>query len=463
MVFLISLSLLSLLSSASALSPLHVPLSRRDNFNKDLAHYMAVTDHIRARYGYPLYANSSHAPSVKRASVANIPVVNQGHDATYFASLNIGTPPQTLNLVLDTGSSDLWVADDTCTNCDRTTPFFQSRQSSTAELLSGPGSRVQLSYGSGQVSGTVARDTVSMSGFTLQKQVFLSVDDVSRNFLQGSVSGILGLAFTSLARTEATPFWLALINNGQLEAQEMSFWLRRLLNDVNANDEAPGGAFTLGGTNSSLFVGDVEFLNILGNPNTFWLLTLSQVTVQGNHIPISQGSSAIAAIDTGTTLIGGPSADVKAIYDAIPNSQPLENSGGLYAFPCDSQVAVSLSFGGKLWAINPQDMIVAQVPQTKSCVGGIFDLAMGTSIEAGSGNPSWVVGDTLLKNVYSVFRANPPSVGFAQLSESAGGSVTTASNSSSTFVPSNSGGLPRSDGKAMLVTLFTALFITCLI
>jgi len=35
-----------------------------------------------------------------------------------------------------------------------------------------------------------------------------------------------------------------------------------------------------------------------------------------------------------------------------------------------------------------------------------------TNPEAG-----WTIGDLFLKNVYAVFRSNPPSVGFAQLSD----------------------------------------------
>ena len=90
------------------------------------------------------------------------------------------------------------------------------------------------------------------------------------------MSGILGLAFTSLAHTGATPLWLALINDGQLSSPEISFYLRRLVDDSNVPFEAPGGAFTLGGTNSSLYTGNIEFTNILGDPNTFWLLSVSR-------------------------------------------------------------------------------------------------------------------------------------------------------------------------------------------
>ena len=30
------------------------------------------------------------------------------------------------------------------------------------------------------------------------------------------------------------------------------------------------------------------------------------------------------------------------------------------------------------------------------CLGGIFDLGLGSNIGSGGGNPSWVVGDTFL-------------------------------------------------------------------
>lgn len=52
------------------------------------------------------------------------------------------------------------------------------------------------------------------------------------------------------------------------------------------------------------------------------------------------------------------------------------------------------------------------------CVGSIFVYSGSSS------GPGWIVGDTFLKNVYSVFRANPPSVGFAALAAGVQSSVT---------------------------------------
>jgi cathepsin D len=268
-----------------------------------------------------------------------------------------------------------------------------------------------------------------MGGFTMNNQTMLAVSQVSSQLLDGSVSGIMGLAFQSIASTQAKPFWQALSDSNQLTTQEMSFWLTRFGNDPTATPEEPGGVFTLGGTNSSLFTGDIEFLDLTtgtGGPS-FWLLTVSGVSVQGKAISITTGDAAVAAIDTGTTLLGGPSADVQAIYAAIPGSQEQPDQqgrpSGMFSVPCTSNVSVSMSFGGKSWPINSADIIVPL--QTTGgtptqCIGGIFDLSQGSNVQSGNGNPGWIVGDTFLKNVYSVFRANPPSVGFAQLSSAAG-------------------------------------------
>lgn len=55
------------------------------------------------------------------------------------------------------------------------------------------------------------------------------------------------------------------------------------------------------------------------------------------------------------------------------------------------------------------------------CLGGIFVLSEGSSVPSDSSSLTWVVGDTFLKNVYSVFRQTPAAVGFAALSTNAGG------------------------------------------
>jgi cathepsin D len=318
-----------------------------------------------------------------------------------------------------------------------------------------------------------------MGGFTIPSQIFLTVDQVSSGVVNGSVSGIMGLAFETIASTQATPFWQALANGNQLSSPEMGFWLTRA-NPTSTQEDIPGGVLTLGGTNSSLFTGDIDFQDMPVTTPTFWLQSLSAVTVGGKSIQITTGTSAISAIDTGTTLLGGPTTDVAAIWAAVPGSGVSEAMQGFYNFPCTTQVTVTLSFGGKAWSINPEDMNFGQEsPGSSLCLGAIFDLSQGTSIQSGSGNPNWVVGDTFLKNVYSVYRASPPSVGFAQLSTLAGAgspSSTTGSNSSSSSgttggssstttrgtASSNDASVMKASSFVMLASLLSTLIVSFL-
>jgi cathepsin D len=136
--------------------------------------------------------------------------------------------------------------------------------------------------------------------------------------------------------------------------------------------------------------------------------------VGGNNVNI--GPLNTAAIDTGTTLIGAPTAAVNAIWRAVPNSAALSgNMTGFFSFrpyslhqlhivkligltpyvACNTQLTIALSFGGPSWPISMADLNLGTV-SAGQCLGGIFDLGAGTNVKPQPGEPSWIVGDTFL-------------------------------------------------------------------
>ena len=62
---------------------------------------------------------------------------------------------------------------------------------------------------------------------------------------------------------------------------------------------------------------------------------------------------ATGILDSGTTLMAGPADGVSAFYAAIPGSQEIDTENGIWGIPCDTQVAVSVSWGGQTWSIDP--------------------------------------------------------------------------------------------------------------
>lgn len=66
-----------------------------------------------------------------------------------------------------------------------------------------------------------------MAGFYVSAQTFALGDAVSRGLLNNPISGLLGLAWGSIATSGATPFWQALVEGGAWDEPVMAFQLTR--------------------------------------------------------------------------------------------------------------------------------------------------------------------------------------------------------------------------------------------
>lgn len=162
---------------------------------------------------------------------------------SYFGSLAIGTPPTTYNVILDTGSayvsfqkifgrlflkipvtSDLWVADSSCSSGCESVPTFNPSSSSSFQNET---KAFTITYGSGQAAGSLGSDIVQMAGFSVKNQVFAVCNQVSSGLLTSPVSGLLGLAFQTIAASKAEPLWQTLVSSGAWDSPLMAFQLTR--------------------------------------------------------------------------------------------------------------------------------------------------------------------------------------------------------------------------------------------
>ncbi|KZT72002.1 acid protease [Daedalea quercina L-15889] len=368
---------------------------------------------LEAKYGI------GHAKNRKRASGQNL-ITNEDADSSYFGSLAIGTPAVSFDIILDTGSSDLWVASSETTGASTNIPSgiatFDSASSSTFKSLN---QSFSITYDSGEAQGTLAEDTVQMAGFAVSSQVFATVSEVSSNVLSAPVSGLMGLAWQAIASSGATPFWQALAaSNTTLTDGLFAVQLTRYNNDSKVTALEPGGTFTLGAVNQSLYTGEIDYQDIPTGEVGYWIQQITGLTVNGDAVSVGTGSDAYAAIDTGTTLVGGPSDVISAIYSKISGAQAGTGSlEGYWTYPCSQEVTVALKFGDSSisWPISSDDFEFESADSSGStCIGAFFEVD-----NTGTTAPAWIVGDTFLKNVYSVFKYDPPSVGFAKLSSTA--------------------------------------------
>lgn len=337
-------------------------------------------------------------------------LVDWGREELYSAIISVGTPPQQIQVHLDTGSSDLTIYSPQCTAgaCTRNKPEFDSTKSSTFKVLtSDTTDRTTINYGSGFSKGKWVSDKVTVGGFSNPNQGFLYLTQTDWGYNNTNVVGLMGLGFPQLAAGQVakSDWWTNVVD--QWPDKVFGFYLSH--SGAGGSDpiptKTPGGFLTLGGTDPNYYTGAITYTNVNSN-NGFWQIPLGGVAVDGKKV-VGAGNNAI--IDTGTTLLLGPESDVAAIHAKVPGAQ--QNSDGSYLVPCDSKHTVSLTFGGRQFTIPASDFVYTHDrDQPQYCFSGIVADVGGIV----GGN--WLVGDQFLKNVYTAYRYAPTKqVGFATL------------------------------------------------
>ena len=198
-------------------------------------------------------------------------VINDYENSQYYGEITLGTPPQSFEVIFDTGSADLWVAGSGCdSSCGRHAEYDSSKSSTYIAN----GTSFDIMYGSGPVSGFQSIDTLDMGGLQVQNQEFAEVtnaEGLGAAYKMGKFDGILGMAFGVLSvNSVPTPFD-NLVAQGLVENPEFSFFLG------NSNEEA--GELLLGGTDPSYYTGDITYVPLLAP--TYWEITLDDFVVDG--------------------------------------------------------------------------------------------------------------------------------------------------------------------------------------
>lgn len=95
------------------------------------------------------------------------------------------------------------------------------------------------------------------------------------------------------------PFWQNLYQAGVLPFPGFAFALTRFVNITHADVVEPGGLLTLGYLNTTLYDGNITFVDIPSGMESYWVIPMSAIGVNGTNVTETE---VYAAIDTGTTL-----------------------------------------------------------------------------------------------------------------------------------------------------------------
>ncbi|KAL1896475.1 hypothetical protein Cpir12675_002764 [Ceratocystis pirilliformis] len=251
--------------------------------------------------------------------------------SAYFTNISIGTPAQSFNVQIDTGSSDLWVPDAASGACqDGNCQYgaFDLSSSSTYEETDVP---FNITYGDNTfASGLYFNDTVTISGQSLPGLV-MGLGSDTDNFY-----GVMGIGFP---RDEASPVLYhnlpaALVSDDIIKSSAYSIWL----DDPDDNK----GSLLFGGVDTAKYSGDFKRVDIVPDPSLGYVylqVNLTRVVASsssGNDTLTSTGFPLTVILDSGSSLISLQSDLVKEIWTevgAINGSQTVTLVNGVTTIP----------------------------------------------------------------------------------------------------------------------------------
>ncbi|KAI3406332.1 APR1 [Candida oxycetoniae] len=315
-------------------------------------------------------------------------------NAQYFTEIQIGTPGQSFKVILDTGSSNLWVPSQDCTSL---ACFLHSKYDHDASsTYKANGSEFSIQYGSGSMEGYISQDVLSIGDLVIPKQDFAeATSEPGLAFAFGKFDGILGLAYDTISVNRIVPPVYNAINQGLLDAPQVSFYL----GDTN-KDENDGGLATFGGYDESLFQGKITWLPV--RRKAYWEVSFEGLGLGDEYAELTKTG---AAIDTGTSLITLPSTLAEIINAKIGATK---SWSGQYQIDCnkrDSLPDLTMTFSGYNFTLTAYDYILEV---GGSCISVFTPMDFPKPI-----GDLAIVGDAFLRRYYSIYDLKKNAVGLA--------------------------------------------------
>ncbi|BCS22429.1 pepsin-like aspartic protease [Aspergillus puulaauensis] len=315
-------------------------------------------------------------------------------NAQYFSEIELGTPPQTFKVVLDTGSSNLWVPSSECGSI--ACYLHEKYDSSASSTYKQNGSEFAIQYGSGSLSGFVSQDNLKIGDLKVKGQDFAeATSEPGLAFAFGRFDGILGLGFDAISVNKIVPPFYQMINQGLLDEPVFAFYLG------DANKEGDSSVATFGGIDKDHYEG--ELINIPLRRKAYWEVDLDAIAL-GDDVAELDNTGVI--LDTGTSLIALPSNLAEMINAQIGAKKGFT---GQYSVECDKRDSLpdlTFTLTGHNFTIGPYDY-------TLEVQGSCISAFMGMDFPEPVG-PLAILGDAFLRKWYSVYDLGNSAVGLAK-------------------------------------------------
>jgi hypothetical protein len=329
----------------------------------------------------------SNRPIIQADSLAN----------TLVGTVYVGTPPQPLQVLFDTGSDTFWVRSSNCTSdecigrpsfkASKSTTYIQSQNSTTKELVYGDGTNVGC---------TLNSDTLKIGAVEVKNMNVCEGTSIETTV--GSTDGIIG--FGPPSNKTGLDIFSVLARDSVDAPAEVSFWFDRNLNSTTA------GEIYFGGTDESKFIPPMQYSTI--TPNTAnWKIQIDDinVTLEGKKSSLLAAPTQVM-IDTGTTLVLVP----PNLFSKLTANMDIQLVDAFYYVDCNTieqMPPIEFKFNGMDPLVLDWHLQVLVATKRTSCLS-IFQPHSGNVNDV-------IIGALFLRNFYTVFDYGNRRIGFGNL------------------------------------------------
>ncbi|KAF3765028.1 acid protease [Cryphonectria parasitica EP155] len=383
-------------------------------------------------------------PRLSKRATLTESLVNNITEGGYYATVSVGTPGQTLTMVLDTGSSDAFVisADaDLCTEkklqvVDQETcgATYNASESSTYKDLIPGGFEIEYADGT-TAAGDYITDDFLIGGKTVKNLQMGLADKTAVG------TGVLGIGFelNEAAQAVYSNLVVSMVNQSVVSTMAYSLYL----NDYYSST----GNILFGGVDTEKFIGDLVVVPILPDAEsknyssfTVGLTGLSFASSNGttyNQSLSDDDGSLDSILDSGTTLSYLPDDIATSLFSAVGAYEYTELGSSLALVDCSLDVEFTFRINSTASIVVPRDELVLDVisgdevptsiPFANPCLFGIQNIGdeSDESGGGGGGGPEGtgsaarqaeyaILGDSFLRSAYVVYDLDNLQIGLAQ-------------------------------------------------
>ncbi|KAI0775707.1 aspartic peptidase domain-containing protein [Trametes elegans] len=307
-------------------------------------------------------------------------------DLQYYMNVTLGGKP--FRVLVDSGSSDLWVAGDV--------PGSESTSHTAV-----------IKYQDGTVDGEVRVATLDMQGYSIPKQAYIA-EIVSERHAEGM--GILGLGPSRLSSVLAQlggPAGAPPLDRLFQQTDSLQSYVSILLGRSNDPDSPIPGQLTIGEVLP-------EYDAVTASPqlpveridwNQHWMVALDKggiIGPDGEPIRASVDKRLKVIFDSGYTLPQVPKSVADAIYSRVPGAKYVSiraTATPVWTLPCGTELNITFKFAGVSYPVHPLDTVMddLQGPLDQygkpTCVGAFQPMSVEEPYDI-------ILGMAFLRNAY---------------------------------------------------------------